>query len=211
MDIMGLGKEHLEYFFEMFELEGYKRFDALKMCELGNQRIGIGGMEYLKSNGMPPYVTGKELFTHVGFEHTSIDINGKDGALPIDLTKPILDPDLCLNFDVITNSGTTEHVLDQIECFKNIHNMCKIGGLFIHVVPSIKYKTLTMRTGIVTAHGRYNYGFNFFRELAISCGYDILDERIIGRSVSVTMQKISNRPFVLDRALPVYIVDGSGQ
>lgn len=208
---MGLRKEHFEYFFEMFELVGYEEFDGLTMCELGNQRTKRSGMEYLKSNNIPPYKTGKELFTCLGFQHTSVDINGEDGALPIDLTKPILDSDLLLNFDVITNVGTTEHVSDQIACFKNIHNLCKERGLFIHIVPSIKYLNIDAATGITTLHGRYNYGFNFFHALANACGYKILDERIIRSSVSVTMQKTSNNDFVLNDALPIYIVDGSGQ
>lgn len=207
---MGLRREHLEFFFEMFELVGYEKFDGLKMCELGNQRIKRGGMEYLKSNNLPPCKTGKELFTSIGFQHTSIDINGKDGALPIDLTNPILDKKLLSNFDVITNSGTTEHVHDQLECFRNIHGLCKKGGMFIHIVPSVKYRTIDVTTNIATSHGRYNYDFAFFRVLASLCEYKILDERIIRGSISVAMQKTNNHPFVLNGALPIYIVDGSG-
>lgn len=207
---MGLRKAHLEYFFEMFKLAGYEKFDGLKVCELGNQRIKKGGMEYLKSIGIPEYSTSKELFTDLGFQHTSIDINGKDGALPINLNKPIFDINLLSNFDVITNSGTTEHVHNQLECFRNVHELCKKGGLFIHIVPSIHYRTIDLRTKIETTHGRYNYDFAFFHALSSMCGYKILDERIIRGSISVAMQKTTDLPFALSGTLPIYIVDGSG-
>lgn len=206
---MGLRRGQLEYFFEMFELAGYEKFDGLKMCELGNQRTKSGGRKYLESRNIPPFKTGKELFTHLGFQHTSIDANGEDGALPINLNKPILDPTLLSNFDVITNSGTTEHVSNQVMCFKNVHNLCKKHGLFIHIVPSIAYQTRYL-TGETTMHGRYNYWFDFFHALADECEYEILDERIINNSVSVTMRKMKNNRFVLNDALPIYIVDGSG-
>lgn len=207
---MGLRDCHLKYFFEMFELAGYEKLSELKMCELGNQRIKKGGMDYLKSVGMPACSTGKELFTKLGFHHTSIDINKKDGALPIDLAKPITDSRLLSSFDVITNSGTTEHVQDQLECFRNIHELCKSGGMFIHIVPSIKYRTVDVLTKNITTHGRYNYDFAFFRALASSCEYKILDERVIRGSISVTMQKTTDLAFDLSGTLPIYIVDGSG-
>jgi len=205
---MGLRKDHLEYLFEMFKLAGYEKFDGLKMCELGNQTLRGSGVEYGVSNGFAACKTGKELFTCFGFKHTSIDVNGKDGALPIDLAKPILDSNL-LNFDVLTNSGTTEHVSDQFECFKNIHNLCKESGVFIHMVPSVKYRNASS-TGGITSHGLYNYSFDFFRDLAILCGYKILDERIIRRLVSVTMQKTSDNHFISKHrfdALPIHICE----
>lgn len=206
---MGLRKAHLLYFFEMFELAGYDKFDGLKMCELGNQSIKVSGMEYSKSKNMPPCKTGKELFTRIGFQHTSIDINGKDYALPIDLTKPIQNIELLSYFDVLTNSGTTEHVSDQFECFKNIHNLCKEGGVFIHMVPSVKYRN-TSPSGRITSHGLYSYSFDFFHHLAVSCGYKVLDARVIRMLVCVTMQKTNSRPFISKHrfeALPINICE----
>ena len=208
---MGLRKSHLEYFFEMFKLAGYEKFDGLKICELGNQTLRSSGSEYGISNGIPACKTGKELFTCFGFQHTSIDVNGEDGALQIDLTKPIQDPKLLSNFDIITNSGTTEHVSDQFECFKNLHNICKERGLFIHMVPSVKYKNRDPLTGASIFHGRYNYDFDFFRGLSLACGYKILDERIIRGLVSVTMQKTSDNHFTSKQqfdVLPILAVYG---
>ena len=95
-----------------------------KMLELGNQRI--------RGNVNTSCKTGKHFFEGMGYDHTSIDMNGKDGALQFDLCKPI---NGLGKFDVITNSGTSGYIKDQYECFANIEKACKIGGRMIHVVP----------------------------------------------------------------------------
>ena len=193
---MSLRKEYLEYIFEMLEKAGYKNVDGLWMCELGNQRIKKSTFEYFKDKGMPQFKTGKEYFTHIGFNHTSIDINGKDGALPIDLATPISDKNLIGCFDVITNSGTSEHVLNQFECFKNIHNLCKKGGLVIHIVPGPNYRNIVIETGEIIPHGHYNYPFEFFYYLANICKYTVLDERMVRNLVAVAMIKTRDNDFV---------------
>ena len=95
-----------------------------KMLELGNQRI--------RGNVCTAHKTGKAFFTEFGFEHTSIDMNEKDGALGLDLNKPVFGIG---KFDVITNSGTSGYVKNQDMCFKNIDSLCGMGGRMIHIVP----------------------------------------------------------------------------
>lgn len=176
----------------MLEKAGYKNVDGLRMCELGNQRIKNSTQKYLKDNDVPPFKTGKEYFSHIGFDHTSIDTNGKDGALPIDLATPMSDNNLIGCFDVITNSGTSEHVLNQYECFKNIHNLCKKDGLIIHIVPGPNYRNIVIETGEIIPHGCYNYPFAFFYELANICKYTVLDLRMVRNLVAVALVKRDN-------------------
>lgn len=75
----------------------------------------------------------KHWFQTLGWKHVSVDINGEDGALPLDLTQ---DQDLG-RFDVVTNFGTTEHIGDDIAqqrvAWGNIHRAC--AGLFASVTP----------------------------------------------------------------------------
>ncbi len=88
-----------------------------RMLELGNKK---------NSNGVY-----KDYFESLGMDHTSIDWNGEDGALNLDLRKTIdLDP-----FDMVTNIGTTEHVSDQKAVWKNIHNLTDIGGIIASLTP----------------------------------------------------------------------------
>ena len=39
-------------------------------------------------------------------------------------------------FDTILDFGTSEHVFNIVECFKNISNLCKIDGHIIHCLPA---------------------------------------------------------------------------
>ncbi len=65
----------------------------------------------------------------------SIDINGLNGALPLDLNFATADQ-VDGTFDVVTNHGTIEHCLNQLNCFTFIHDLTNVGGLMIHIVPS---------------------------------------------------------------------------
>lgn len=121
---MGLQQQYLDF------IEASLRASDIthgRMCELGNQR--------LRGNTGTPGRTGKEYFAP-RFDHVSIDLNAEDGALPLDLAHPIVEPDLVGSFDVVTNIGTSEHVYDQYECFANIHRLAKLGGLIIHISPT---------------------------------------------------------------------------
>lgn len=125
-------------------------YSGLNWCELGNQTY----------SGRP----AKVMYTTKGVNHTSIDINGRDGSLPLDLDCPV-PKNLENKFDVITNYGTTEHVNNQYAVFKNIHVMCKVGCIVIHGVPLI---------GHWRKHCRYYYSIPFFEGLAAMCNYTII-------------------------------------
>jgi len=145
-----------------FERESLDRrgldYPGLKWCELGNQRIGRK--------------PAKEAYLSYGVEaHVAIDLNGKDGAMPLDLDDPV--PFVFVDqFDVITNYGTSEHVNDQYQLFKNAHDMCKVNGIIINIVP---------REDNWPGHCRYYYTERFSRSLAEACGYDIVHSTILDR------------------------------
>lgn len=131
--------------------------NPIKMCELGNQII----------LAKQPIVA-KEYFVSLGMIHVSIDMNGLDGSLQLDLSNPI--SELIGEFDVITNFGTSEHILNQYQVFKNIHNFTKIGGFQVHAVPLV---------GHWERHCPYHYGKNFFDQLAKLSNYEIQDTQIL--------------------------------
>lgn len=97
-----------------------KNYSDIKMLELGNQIFQDDTL--IREESLPH--SAKEYYMNMGVEHTSIDLNGEDGALQIDLSKPI--PEEYNNkFDIVTNFGTAEHVDNQFECWRNIHNSLK--------------------------------------------------------------------------------------
>lgn len=117
------------------------------MLELGNKR-GTGG----------PGDTYKAAFTARGIAHTSVDLNGLDGALPLDLRKAL---DLG-RFDMVTNVGTSEHVSDQKPVWRNMIDACD------HVLVSI-----TPRPGDWPGHGLFYPTADFYRQLAQFNGFHI--------------------------------------
>ena len=130
-----------------------------RMLELGNQIL-----RQLGAHSGP----AKSYFTGLGVYHTSVDINGQDGALCLDLQEPLNIGE----FDVVTNFGTSEHVPAQFPTFKNMHEACRVEGLMIHVVPSIA--NLEIRR----PHGLWLYKPEFFLSLAKMCKYKILSQEI---------------------------------
>ena len=93
---------------EVDEVQELYRFRGVTMLELGNKLNPKCGPDKNET------VTYKEWFTGQGMHHVSVDINGKDGALPIDLRLNLMDALAQRNqptqYDIITNIGTTEHV-----------------------------------------------------------------------------------------------------
>jgi hypothetical protein len=68
-------------------------------------------------------------------------------------------------FDVVTNYGTIEHVNNQFQVFKNMHDMTRNMGIMIHTLPP---------PGNWPNHGRYYYPEEFVSQLAASCNYEII-------------------------------------
>jgi len=168
----------------------------IKICELGNQRmkwhVDAIAKTFFLNNGAT--------------EHVSIDTNGHNGALPLDLSKDLLQihPEWKGHFDLITNWGTAEHVnLGIYECYKNIHNLCREGGIIVNDGPPF---------GCCPWHSPYHYRAHFFPELAKKCGYKTLlfDARMVpGRRgckeakdrtlVISVFQKIKNNDFMTEQ------------
>jgi len=154
---MGIRKISINYIHKMIADNGFK-LRNLQMCELGNQR---------DSDNYKGFKVSKKYFESLGVIHTSIDWNGEDGALPLDFNKPIN----IGQFDVVTNIGFSEHVENHYQCFQNIYDLTKIGGISIHLAP---------KEGNYKRHKCYRwYREAFFFQLAKKKHYEIVDIGII--------------------------------
>ena len=125
-------------------------------------------------------VIAKRYFEYIGFEHMSFDISGGGGSLKTDLRDPI-DNSFYNRFDIVTNSGTTEHVspLDgQYECFKNVHLCTKVNGIMVHMIP---FSGLEL-----PGHCQIFYTNEFFETLAKLNKYKlILSEKISVKTIKL--------------------------
>lgn len=108
-----------------------------------------------------------DLYRALGFDsYKCIDASGQNGALVFDLNKDLREQyEFVETFDLVTNLGTAEHCFNQFAVFKNLHDLCKPGGIVIHALPA---------QGNVN-HGFYNYHPRFFADLAAANSYEIVD------------------------------------
>lgn len=143
--------------------ELYKKLDLkppARVCDLGSQEMsqGVGG-------------SAKDWMEAQGFEYASIDFDGKFGALKLDLNVATIDDTHWAvgrpnRFDIVTNHGTTEHIFNQANVFKLMHDLTKVGGMMIHAVPTPKFGP---------SHGFYYYDESIFDDLKYANNYQILE------------------------------------
>ena len=107
----------------------------------------------------------KDYFKSIGFrDYKSIDINGAYGSFQFDLNKNIAKTyNFNQKYDLVINNGTGEHVFNQYALFLNFHNLTKVGGIMLNILPFIDWIN----------HGFYNFNPIFFADLAASNNYKI--------------------------------------
>jgi len=164
---------------------------GLRMLELGDQIMR--GADF-------PEETGKEYFANRGFEHVSVDHNGEHGAIALDLRRPEQFEEWHGAWDVITNSGTTEHVDPherQYECFGIIHDCLRVGGVAVHMIPDVHERD---ERGWRVRHCQNYYSAAFFDLLAKECQYELLSNTVIEGLRCAAVKKPKDTPFMRDRS-----------
>jgi len=151
---MGIGPTALR----LYEKIGAEYFEpGMSVCELGSQDFVPG--KY--SGPLCKFYSVRELYASFGISrYVCIDLNGEHDALKRDLNQI---EDIGEDFDIVTNHGTSEHIFNQMNCFKFMHSLTKSGGLIIHIVPTQGY----------LRHGFFNYSPLLFEELSRANQYKI--------------------------------------
>lgn len=106
----------------------------------------------------------RDFYQWLGYEYACVDIDDSPHSLPLDLNFDAAPPRARGRYDLVTNFGTTEHVANQLNAFRIIHDLTAPGGVMIHDVP----------THGMPNHGLVNYNPKFFWMLARSNRYDWL-------------------------------------
>lgn len=213
---MAIKRKSLEFIHSVLDTQSESKSELL---DLGNSYIRGDGIDYIKDNfEMSGFtytdngygsgkvnIISKQYFTALGYNHTSIDLNGREDSLVIDLRYPISDSeyDLLNKFDFTLDIGTVEHIDNQYMAFKNIHDMCKVGGIFIHVLPRENYWM---------GHCRYKYNIDFFEKLASYNNYEIMTLKIEDdKDIFCSIKKTNSDNFMPDsdfEKLPLIVEDG---
>lgn len=129
----------------------------------------------------------REFYKELGCaSYLSIDGNGENGALVADLNKVL--PIDCA-FDLVTDLGTGEHIFDQAQLFRSIHDLLTVGGIFVFDRPIQRW----------VDHGFYNMQPNLIFALVQANGYQLISlsehEFAKGRLAYGAYRKIVDRDF----------------
>jgi hypothetical protein len=138
-------------------------FGAVPRCPLptASRTHNVDGEQEDLADDAP---AAREFWTWLGFDYASIDIDGSPGSIPLDLNYDSAPSHMVSRYLLVTNFGTTEHVANQLNAFKIIHDLTACGGVMTHHLPM---------QGMLN-HGLVNYNPKFFWMLARSNGYRVV-------------------------------------
>lgn len=120
---MGILAEPLQFIRELKLPPGFS------VCELGDQFITHGVRRLAADVYRDELRCGR---------YVSIDGNGRNGAVAYDLNEPL--PRSIGTFDLVTDFGTGEHVFNQWQVFKTIHELIRKKGFFVFDRPTQGYE-----------------------------------------------------------------------
>lgn len=180
-------------------------------------------LDHLAEDAVPSRLFWEAL----GFTYAAIDFDGHRQSIAIDLNRDQVPDKFCGSFDIAVNTGTTEHVANQDNAFRVIHDLVRIGGIMMHEVPA---------QGMMN-HGLVSYNPKFFWHLCRENGYEVLSmkvtswtatpvpenvlasnqtyghsDRLINKKIAeavpdfmirASLRKLDDRPFVTPMDLPV--------
>lgn len=174
---MGIGSQSIALY-QQFAANGVFK-DVARVVEIGSQDVSCPGYEPLlralfvaAGREVPGWDelrslatgSGKALYEALGFSYACIDPDERHGALALDLNFDPVPRDHRKLYDFLTNHGTTEHLVNQYNAFEVAHDLTRVGGFMLHVLPFFNYFN----------HCLYTYRPEFFRSLARSNGYRLM-------------------------------------
>jgi hypothetical protein len=119
--------------------------------------------ELLSTNSVTQ-LPARRLYEVLGLNYHCVDVDGRVGTLVLDLNFDRVPEEHLSHYGLVTNHGTSEHLINQYNVFKIMHDFAKPGGLIIHAVPFTVH----------LEHGFFNYQPNFFEALARYNSYETL-------------------------------------
>lgn len=105
----------------------------------------------------------------LGFSYSALEYGGHRGVTSLDLNCDRVPYALRGSFDLVVNAGTTEHVVNQDNAFRVIHDLTKVDGMMMHEVPA----------GGMLTHGVVSYNPQFFWLLCRYNNYEVFDLTVV--------------------------------
>jgi SAM-dependent methyltransferase len=122
----------------------------------------------------------RAFWESLGFQYAALDFDGHRDSIAIDLNRDPVPKSLKGHFDLVVNTGTTEHVANQDNAFRVIHDLVRPGGIMIHELPG---------QGMMM-HGFFNYNPKFFWHLCRENSYQVLFLKVCSFTTNPVPQNI---------------------
>lgn len=164
---MGILKEPVAF------MKALKLPSGFSVCELGDQKLKI----------MSPPSPAEAFYRQIGCgRYVSIDGNGH-GTVKADLNLPLTGLKLG-TFDLVTDFGTGEHIFDQAQVWRTLHDLTRPGGFIVFDRPSQGYEE----------HGFYLTHECVYLDLAAANGYTVIAFAKGLRHAGVLIRGVFRRP-----------------
>src|SRR5262249_15137439 len=106
----------------------------------------------------------RDLYEHLGMTYACIDVDARFGSLTLDMNFDEVPPGHRNRYELVTNHGTSEHILNQYNVFKMMHDLTTPRGLILHAVPFTVH----------LEHGFFNYDVHSYSAIARANAYETL-------------------------------------
>jgi hypothetical protein len=175
---MGIGPEHLDLYMHWHDQGWLNAGDAV--LDFGAQELFCGRSpshinRFVSSFGGEPFPDCEakrlaengmagEMMVRAGFRYASVDYKDYPFAVRLNLNLDELPREHHGKYRLVTNHGTSEHILNQWNVFKAMHDAAAQGGLIYHAVPCCGEFD----------HGIFNYNAKFWWALSDANGYRTL-------------------------------------
>lgn len=155
-NLHGASEEDVCYLFEKY---GKQPLDA----RLRARAADLAYRSYRRPDTVLTYLA--EVLDETTITYESFDIFHGPKTRIFDLNRDSLPEELAGRYDAVFNFGTTEHVFNQYNAFKVIHEALKPGGYVFHQLPM---------TGFFN-HGYFCYHPRMFAEMAAANQYRVVN------------------------------------
>ena len=127
-------------------------------------------------------------FRALGFaSYDAIDVNSLYGSMIMDLNVDLREKyAFTQTYDLVTNNGTGEHIFNQYAVMKNMHQLTKVGGMLLFVLPFYNWMN----------HGFFNFNPLLFTDLAAANGYDVVRVEVgcpVGQEAAARESRVNDR------------------
>jgi methyltransferase family protein len=137
----------------------FLEFFAARADDLSISRIESGEIQEFCSGG---YLGN--LLKRARFKYASLDIFHAVETTLFDLNLHFVPEAMRCHFDLVTNYGTTEHIINQMLAMRTMHDLAKAGGIIHHELP----------LSGCHLHGYFNYNPGLFDDLGAANSYEVI-------------------------------------